>query len=132
MILSINDAPCWYLIVAVIVTVYQSYRGFMFQWIFAKERKSADSPDQQKQITWTRTQKIILLSIADMLFYLITTVLGFVSLFVSYHILTHLPSLSEVSPGLAALLIFLIVFGVLGVSAQLPYLIQQGKFPWKQ
>jgi hypothetical protein len=114
------------------MTVYQSYRGFMFQWIFAKERESTDSPDQRKQITWTRTQKVILLSMADMLFYLITTLLGFVSLFVSYYILTHLPSLSEVSPGLAALLIFLIVFGVLGVSAQLPYLIQQGKFPWKQ
>jgi NADH:ubiquinone oxidoreductase subunit 5 (subunit L)/multisubunit Na+/H+ antiporter MnhA subunit len=132
MILTINDVPFWYLIVAVIITVYQSYRGFMFQWIFAKERESTDSPDQQKQITWTRTQKIILLSIADMLFYLITTLLAFVSLFVSYHVLADLASLSEVSPGLAALLIFLIVFGVLGVSAQLPYLIQQGKFPWKQ
>ncbi len=133
---SINDVPYWYLILAIALSAYQGYRGFKFQWIFAKEKKnqeSAAATDQQKeQITWTLPQKISLLCIADMFFYLITTLLGFIALFLSYNVLSQIQSLTEAGAGLSALLIFFIVFGVLGVSGQLPYLIQQGKFPWKQ
>ena len=134
---NLNDVPNLYLFFTIAITAYQSYRGFMFQWIFAKERKVEDYDEsieqQNRQLKWTRTQKIILLCIADLLFYFITTLSGFVALFLSYHILTNIKTLTEVSTGLVTLLIFLIVFGLLGVSAQLPTLIQQGKLtPWKQ
>lgn len=129
---SPNDIPCWYLAAALVITAYQSYRGFMFQWIFAKERENGGSSASEPQRTWTRTQKIVLLSSADCWFYLVTTLSGFIALFMAYHLLNKIQSITEVSTGVVTLLIFLVVYGVLGVAAQLPYLIQQGKFPWKQ
>jgi len=130
-----NDGPCWYIILALIVSFYQAYRGFMFQWILAKERKSSERMDTAEQgiaqQKWTRSQKIVLLCVADMFFYLVTTLAGFLSLFVAYYVLNKVPCLTEIGAGLSALLIFLILFGLLGVCGQLPYLIQLGKFPWK-
>jgi hypothetical protein len=66
-----------------------------------------------------------------MFFYLVTTLTGFLSLFVAYYILKKAPNLSEIGTGLSAFLIFLVAYGILGVCAQLPSLIQLGKFPWK-
>jgi hypothetical protein len=37
--------------------------------------------------------------------------------------------LHDISGGTSAFLVFLVVLGLLGVSGQLPYLIQLGKFP---
>ena len=134
MIPSLNDVSCWYVLLALGITAYQSFRGYRFQWIFQKEKTNQNDsspPDQEKkEIKYTRAQKIFLLSIADMLFYLFTTLLGFVALFLSYHILNSIPDVVEIGAGLSALLIFLMVFGVLGISGQLPYLIQKGMFPW--
>jgi len=132
---GLNDVPCWYIILTLVVSSYQAYRGFMFQWILARERKSSESTDTAEkggaQLKWTRFQKIVLLCIADMFFYLVTTMAGFLSLFVAYYVSNKVPCLTEIGAGLSALLIFLVAFGVLGVCGQLPTLIQLGKFPWK-
>lgn len=139
--LEVTHIPCWYVVLAVFVSAYQAYRGFMFQWIGALEKKTVEDNGAtdipcwytDQHLRWTRPQKIFLLCIADMLTYLITTLAGFVALFMSYYILERLPSLDKIGAGLSALLIFLAIFGLLGVSGKLPYLIDQGKvFPWKQ
>ena len=89
---SFNDIPTWYITVAVVISFYQAYRGYMFQWVFAKERKKSESTENIKngntQVKWTRIQKIVLLCIADMFTYLVTTLTGFLSLFLAYYILT--------------------------------------------
>jgi hypothetical protein len=130
MIPEIKDIPIWYFILALIFSWYQAYRGFMFQWIFAKEKSKKDENQniiQNNQLTWTRFQKIFLLCFADMLLYFICEISGFTAIFVSFHILSHRGLFNDVGSGLAALLIFLVVFGVTGISGQLPHLIQQGK-----
>jgi hypothetical protein len=132
---NIDDVPILYILIAAIVSIYQAYRGYMFQWIFARERNkpvnTGDTKNVNPSVEWTRRQKIVLLCISDMFFYLITTLSGFLTLFLAYFILKNVQDFSKISTGLSALLIFLTAYGVLGICAQLPNLMQLGKFPWK-
>ena len=114
---TLSDVPYWYIAVAILVSAYQAYRGFMFQWILANEE------------IWTKPQRVVLLCLADTIFYLLCTLAGFVSLFLVYHLTNQLSFFSQLQVGSALLLIFLILFGILGVTGQLPHLLQQGKFP---
>jgi hypothetical protein len=91
--------------VAVVTTVYQGYRGFMFQWVLA---------DKQR---WTKPQKVVLLCVADGLFYLICTASGFLALFLAIELSTRLKDPSEIALGTSFLLA---VYGILGVTGQLP------------
>jgi hypothetical protein len=104
-----------FIVVCAAVTLYQGYRGFMFQWLLADKER------------WTRPQRVVLLCIADAIFYVVCTASGFVSLFLAVELSTQLRNLSEIALGTSVLLIFLAVYGILGVTAQLPTLIQQGK-----
>jgi hypothetical protein len=104
-----------YMVMAVIATVYQGYRGFRFQWILGiKEVKS----------TWDR---ILLLCIADMILYAVCSAAGFAALWQAYDIYTHIPTLAEISTSATVLLLSLSLFGLIGVTGQLPPLIQLGK-----
>jgi len=47
----------------------------------------------------------------------------------AYRILDRAPSLEAISGGAATVFVFLALFGVLGVTGQLPHLLQQGKWP---
>jgi hypothetical protein len=104
-----------FIVVGALVTVYQGIRGFMFQWLFA---------DKQR---WTKPQRVFLLCIPDMVFYLVCTASGFLALFLAVELLTRLKDPSQIALGTSVLLVFLAVYGILGVTGQLPNLIQQGK-----
>lgn len=104
-----------FIAVGVLATVYQGYRGFMFQWLLAEKDH------------WTKPQRVVLLCIADALFYLICTASGFLALFLAVEQSVRLKDPSEIALGTSVLLVFLAVYGILGVSGQLPSLIQQGK-----
>ena len=104
-----------FIVAGVVATAFQGYRGFMFQWLLA-----------DKQL-WTKPQRVILLCIADMVFYVICTASGFLALFLTVELSTRLKDPSEIALGTSVLLVFLAVYGVLGVTGQLPSLIQQGK-----
>ena len=112
-------APCWYVAVATIVTCYQGYRGFMFQSILAKS-------------DWTSKQKLVLLCIADAILYVVCTATGFLALWGAYLLAVQVPSFLTVSAGTSVLLAVLALVGILGVTGQLPHLLQQGKLlpPW--
>jgi hypothetical protein len=114
-----TGGACWDVVLATVVTLYQGYRGFMFQWILA---------DKQR---WTMAQRVILLCTADTILYLVSSSAGFVALWSGWHLLPRADALLDTSAGAAALLVFLFAFGILGVSGQLPHLLQQGKLaPW--
>lgn len=115
---TLSDMACWYLVLSILFSGYQAYRGFMFQWILANKEQ------------WTMPQRVILLCFSDMIFYLLCTLAGFASFFMVYHIYTQGLVFLQLQVGTAMLLIFLILFGILGVTGQLPHLLQQGKFPW--
>jgi hypothetical protein len=75
-----------------------------------------------RQIIWLR-------AIPYCFFYFITTILGFIALSFVYCILINTCNLNDISGGTAALLIFSVLFGLLGITGQLPNLLEQGKFP---
>jgi len=87
----------------------------MFQWLLA---------DKQR---WTEPQRVILLCIADMVFYVVCKASGFLALFLAVELSTRLRDPSQIALGTSVLLVFLVVYGILGVTAHLPRLIQQGK-----
>jgi len=116
---ALSDIPCLYTVIAVVVSAYQAYRGFEFQRILADKAQ------------WRKPQqKVVLLCIADMILYLVCTFTGFISLFFAY-IGIQRSDISEISTGSALLLVFLTLYGILGVTGQLPHLLQQGKYPFK-
>ena len=106
---------CLYVALAALVSAYQGYRGFRFQWLLGmKEIKST-------------ADRVFLLCIADMLFYFVCSAAGFAALWLSYDLYIRIPSPAELSAGSAVLFLSLALFGLLGVTGQLPALIQLGK-----
>ena len=107
-----------YVGLAILVSLYQAYRGFMFQWLPPREGWIANL---------TERQKVLLLCVADALLYLVSTASGFLALFLAYALAIRIEKFSEIGTGTSVILVFLALFGILGVAGQLPHLLQEGK-----
>jgi len=108
------------LVLGVPWSLYQGYRGFMFQWL------REDTPFKD----WSKPRKIFLLALADGLTYLVTSASGFVALGLCWTLSVGISDPSKIEVGTAALFGFLVVYGILGVTGKMPYLIDRGKlFP---
>ena len=110
-----NFCAIVYIIIAVIVSIYHAYRGFMFQWLLGLQQVQG-------------AHRVILLCIADMLTYFICTMSGFVALLLLFHsgiASAHLPT----SGGEATWFIFLAVYGLLGVTGKLPEILSRVTLP---
>lgn len=105
----------WYIGVGTVLTIYQGYRGFMFQWVL----NATAWPD--------KFRRMILLCVADTILYTVSSVAGFVALWLAYELYKAIPSVPNMSAGASILLVSLSLFGLFGVTGQLPHLIQQGK-----
>lgn len=131
--MNLFDSPApWYWVVGLIVAGYQAVRGVVFQLEHVRAQKSAQNADDPSTFALgaqSTTEVWLLRAIADGLLYLLTTLAGFVSLLLAYRILDRAPSLDAISGGTATVFVFLALFGVLGVTGQLPHLLQQGKWP---
>jgi hypothetical protein len=115
MIDIIRKMPCWYIIVAVLFSVYYASRGIVEQ---SKIHNSL-----------TQRERIFVHYIQEILFKVVFTVSGFVALFIANYIFSFIKSLDDIGTGTAILLIFLILWGITGISGYLTYLIVEGKFP---
>jgi len=100
----------------VVATLYQTYRGFMFQWI---------RQDEQFR-TWSSCRRLLLLAIADGWFYFVTSASGTGALLLCLEIVWRIPDPANIAGGTAALLVSLALYGILGTTGQLPALIQTG------
>ena len=114
---QLTIAPCWYAVLAALFTAYQAYRGYVLQQKLGPAQSAITSAPQ----------RIVVLCVADAILYLLCSAAGFAALWVAYALTLAAPKLNEITAGGAALLIFLWLFGLLGVTGQLPHLIQQGK-----
>ncbi len=109
--------PLWYWIILILFSLYYAIRGIM-------EQKFIHSNGGLSS-----TQKLVIIYIQEFFFKVIFTVSGFVALFIANHIFFSLKSVTDISAGTAVLLIFLIFWGITGVSGYLTFLIVSGKFP---
>jgi hypothetical protein len=98
-----------------LVTLYQAYRGFMFQWLLPEARR------------WSKSQRVLLLCLSDSLFYGICAASGVFALHLAAELSSRLRNPSDIALGTSVLLAFLALWGVLGITGQLPVLLQQGK-----
>ena len=143
----------WYWLISAVISIFQGYRGFVGQRQMCEQQKIAllietqsinantDLIDdakpalideqEKKFVIYAKTPRQILWlrAIPYCFFYFITTLLGFVALFFAYYILSNTCNLNDISGGTAALVIFAILYGIIGITGQLPYLIEQGKLP---
>lgn len=114
----VMKTPWWYFLIPVPFSLYYAVRGIM---------------EQQKlyavDFSWSRSQKIMILYIQEVLFKVISTVSGFMALFIANYIFSSIKSVNEIRTGTAVLLIFLFTWGVLGISGYLTWLIVLGKPP---
>ena len=131
--MNLFETPaCWYTLVAIIISAYQAARGVVFQLQYARAQRQAQKDKDPSTFALgaqSNAQIWLLRAISDGFLYLLSTLSGFLSLLVAYRILDRAPSLDGISGGAATVFIFLALFGVLGVTGQLPHLLQQGKWP---
>ena len=115
----------WWLLIP-ILSLYYATRGVMEQKkIYAKQQYAEGVYVKD----WSWFEKLILLYIQEVLFKVIFTVSGFMTLFTAYYISSSLKSVNEIGAGTAILLIFLFIWGISGISGYLTLLILRGKFP---
>ena len=108
------------LVLGFLWSLYQGYRGFMFQWL------RTDAPFKD----WSKPRRVFLLALADGLTYFVTSASGFVSLGLCWQLSVGISDPSKIEVGTAALFGFLVVYGIMGVTGKMPYLIDRGKlFP---
>ena len=117
----------WYCILAVLMSLYQGVRGFMFQNQFAlyQVAQNVFSP-----CAGNRLERWITRALNDAWRYFISTLAGFASLLLAYRILNSQSfTITTISAGAATSLVFLVLFGILGVTGLLPdFLAKLDKF----
>ena len=108
----------FFLAIGFVLSLYQGYRGFMFQWL------REDEPFKN----WSPSQKLLLLALADGLTYFVSSLSGFGSLMLCWELLSvRISDPAKIEVGTAALLGFLAVYGILGVTGKMPGVIDRGK-----
>lgn len=113
----VMNMPPWYFLMLILFSLYYAIRGIMEQKFV-----NAESP-------LGLIQKFMIFYVQEFLFKVILTASGFMALFIANYIFSSLKSLNDIGTGTAILLIFLIVWGITGVSGYLTFLIVSGKFP---
>jgi len=120
--MSITDIimkiPFWYFLIMIVFSLYYAIRGVL-EWTVNANYEKLDS----------RLKRIIYYYVQEILFKIIFTVSGFMALLVANYIFSSVKSISEIGVGAAIILIFLIIWGISGVSGYLTFLIVSGKFP---
>jgi hypothetical protein len=113
---TLRNISCWYWVVALFISGYQAYRGYKLQSLLGVGSK------------WSRANRTVLLCIADMLTYLFCALSGFYSLLLFYRA-ANLNSVPPTPVEHPAFLIFLLAYGVLGVTGKLPDSLNRLKVP---
>ena len=113
----------WYWVyagVAVIVTGYHVYRGVHYYQL------TRGRQDMFKD--WQPRNRVAILYVQVAWLYFVCSLTGFVSMLAAYGVFNSLEKETS-SVGSVALVSFLFLFGVLGISGELPVLIWRGKIP---
>jgi hypothetical protein len=113
---TLTNISCWYWATALLISGYQGYRGYKLQSLLGVGAK------------WSRADRTILLCIADMLTYFLCASSGFYSLLLLYRV-ANLNSVPPTPIEHPAFLIFLLAYGVLGVTGKLPDSLNRLKLP---
>ena len=123
--ITIALIPVWYWVVAVLFSAYYAFRGWVGNRVAARvenEKRSQSARYDEWVIKWV-------FSAHDALFHFVCSMAGFCALFVANTLYESLIAGSTFDAARSVLLVFTFLFGLVGVTGQLPQLILQGKFP---
>jgi len=132
--MAFMEVPCWFVIVGLVVSAYHGYRGYVLQRWTAQSQKHDEEQTAAKDSRIFKSfmsskETIVVRYVYDALFYLFCSIAGFAALWLATFVFNALPNIHDIPGGTGALLVFLFVLGLLGVSGILPYVIQLGKLP---
>ena len=118
MIDIISKMPCWYVILIFIFSFYYATRGIINYTVNLKASGS----------NYNDFEKIYIFYIQEFIFKVVITVSSFIALFVANDIFSSI-KINDITSGTSILLIFLFLWGIIGVSGYLTHLIFLGKLP---
>ena len=132
--MAFMDVPCLFVIVGLGFSAYHGYRGYVLQRWTAQSQKHAEEQKATKDGTtfqWFMSsgETIAVRYVYDALLYFFCSTVGFSALWLAKSMFNALPNIQVIPGGTGALLVFLVVLGILGVSGMLPHIIQLGKLP---
>ena len=145
-----RDLALPYLLFSIVLSLWQGYRGFVFQHQFAKHqkakadesnRKAKDEANRLSQQagnpvpehcpgTESTLQLVLTRSLADGWLYLASSLIGFAALFFVVDIVIAMPTQRELSIGKGTLGTALVVIAIIGVTGQGPNILQQLDKMW--
>jgi hypothetical protein len=114
----IQNTPWWYWGIMIVLSFYYAYRGLL-----SEMHKYALKHDVSRHF------KIVYAYIQEILFKLITTASSFTALLIANELFSSLDSINDIGVGTAIILIFLFIWGVMGITGYLTYLVVSGKLP---
>ena len=117
--MALIDAPWWYWLGALLVSTWHGFRGCWYYRSLARDQRFA---------AWRTRDRVIVLYIQATWLYFTSSAAGFATLIVAYRMATPADP-GSVTAGQAGLIALAFLFGFLGVSGELPQLVQQGKIP---
>ncbi|KRT70499.1 MAG: hypothetical protein XU15_C0004G0075 [candidate division NC10 bacterium CSP1-5] len=123
----LSGVSAYYYIIAIGLSCYYAYRGYVGNWI-AMVRENEKIPVGRR--TFARWEIISVYCVHDLLFHFICSIAGFLTMLVVNNLYESLVSAPSFDTGKSVLLAFSFLFGIIGVTGQLPALIQQGKLPY--
>ena len=111
----ISNMPGWYLAAMIIFSVYYAIRGVLYYKVYYASVPALSS-----------TEKVIIVYIQEVLFKIIITMSSFICVYI---LSLQKAPFNEISIGTTALLLFLFIWGTIGVSGYLTAFIAAGRIP---
>ena len=126
--------PYWFALTGLAVSGYHGYRGYVLQrWTAQTQRREKEQAARSNNtdFAWFMSPRetVVVRYVYDGLLYFFCSIVGFVALWLAISIFDTLPNVHDIPGGTGALLAFLSVLGLVGISGMLPYVIQLGKLP---
>lgn len=113
----ILNMPPWYFVIMILFSLFYAIRGVMWEM------------NKYEDTQVSRTFKLICFYIQEFLFKVIFTASAFIALLMVNYMFSSVQSINDIGVGTAIILIFLIIWGVSGISGYLTALVLSGKFP---
>ena len=129
-VFTLAAIPCWYWIGSILVSIYQACRGFRFQWLLGlgSARNNAErKATQRPEIALCDLDRFFLLSLAECFTYALCAISGFYAILVACRVVSLCQSEAPLAHPLV--LIFLLLYGVLGITGKLPDTLNRIKGP---
>lgn len=112
---------CVYWIVAVIFSTFYGIRGIMYCMHYVGiENAKIQKEYETDKLAWTLSQRIVVHYIQDFIYNFVCSLFGFIALYWDLKIARSISDFSNIAGGTAAVITFLSLVGIIGVSGALP------------